>query len=344
MNQTQVKFFKKDFPQAKDFQDFVLIYDLAIYKKNKDFKTWAQKFPNRLGVSSGEELKSLKSFESLLTQIAQKFPFISPKVGGFIAAGGGSLGDFVGFLASVYKRGVSLVQVPTTWLSAVDSAHGGKTALNFAGGKNQIGTFYSAEQVWIVKKFLDSNPLEREEEAWSEIFKMGLISSPKAYQQTVDCWNQDQLFDILPTCIEAKYKVVQKDPYEESGVRRVLNFGHTVGHVLEAYHQIPHGQAVGAGLVYALSWSAKLGHLKAQEFKKIAESPWMQSLMNQTDAILEKPIPKKEFLKLLNQDKKITAHQEVVFVFLKKIGQAFQDKISIEKVYEEFERQRHERI
>jgi 3-dehydroquinate synthetase len=101
---------------------------------------------------------------------------------------------------------------------------------------------------------------------------------------------------------------------------------------------------VGAGLVFAVSWSYKRGHLSSQEFKKISESEWMQSLMHQTDALLEKPIPQKIFLNLLSKDKKITDHQEVVFVFLKKIGQAFQEKVSVETIYKEFERQRHERV
>src|SRR6185295_5151716 len=114
------------------------------------FRNWLKKFPCRYGVKSGESLKDLEKFPGHCKAILQMTEKIETRPLQLIAVGGGSVGDFAGFVASTLKRGVPLIHVPSTWLAAIDSTHGGKTALNVAGIKNQIGTFKQAEKIIVV--------------------------------------------------------------------------------------------------------------------------------------------------------------------------------------------------
>ena len=181
-------------------------------------------------VRSGEVLKDVADFPAHVLELHVLSEGISPKDLTFISLGGGSVGDFAGFVASIYKRGVSLIHVPTTWLSAIDSAHGGKTALNLAQAKNQIGTFYAAEQVWLVEDLLLQQPEARLQEAWGEIFKTALLDLSVWHSiQRMKKYDSKSLFAVMKILIAAKMKVVKKDPFEEAGHRHLLNLGHTVG-------------------------------------------------------------------------------------------------------------------
>jgi 3-dehydroquinate synthase len=168
-------------PNIKNKKNCILIYDKIL--TSKKLTTWIQTFPNKYGVHSGESLKETKNFHQHIQKILKLSVGISKQEITIVALGGGSIGDFSGFVASVLKRGVRLVHVPSTWLSAIDSAHGGKTALNAGGIKNQIGTFYPAQKTYISKKILFTQPEIRLQDAWGEALKTALLSGPGLYKK-----------------------------------------------------------------------------------------------------------------------------------------------------------------
>ncbi|MCB0368948.1 MAG: hypothetical protein KDD45_05710, partial [Bdellovibrionales bacterium] len=153
----------------------ILIYDKYL-QKNPSLNKWIEQFSFSLPVKAGENLKQLNQFEKHLLTLLKIVEKAKTKNITIVALGGGSLGDFAGFLASVFKRGVPLIHIPSTWLSAIDSSHGGKTALNVAGYKNQIGTFYPANKIYIIKNLLLTQPQVRLADSMGEVLKTILIN------------------------------------------------------------------------------------------------------------------------------------------------------------------------
>lgn len=183
-----------------------------------------------------------------------------------INIGGGVVTDMGAFAAATFKRGIGFINVPTTLLGAVDASVGGKTGINFNGLKNEIGLFRNAETVIISTTFF--NTLSRTElrSGYAEMLKHGLISSRRVYEalirQSVEEIAPDRLLELLKESVEVKNSIVKAD-YEESGIRRSLNLGHTAGHAFEAFAMerkspVPHGYAVAWGLVVELV----LSHMK----------------------------------------------------------------------------------
>ena len=243
-------------PSGLDPQQSILLVDSRVARLPA-VRTWLQAFPFRRVLRTGEDLKSIESFQREVEFWQQRWGQQIHRQFCVIAIGGGSLGDFAGFIASVYWRGLRLVHVPSTWLAALDSAHGGKTALNVSGAKNQIGTFYPAEQVILVREILDSQPAARAEEARGELIKMALVDG-RSWSRAVrsalkNCrtengfW-QRLIWRSLPQVVDAKLRIVRRDPRELNGQRQILNLGHTWGHVLEAELGWPHGRCVELGL------------------------------------------------------------------------------------------------
>ncbi len=183
-----------------------------------------------------------------------------------IALGGGVIGDLTGFVASTYQRGVPYVQVPTTLLSQVDSSVGGKTAVNHPSGKNMIGAFYQPRAVIADLDTLNSLPRDEFRCGLAEIIKYGVIEDPELFAyleaHVDDILNLDAecLAHIIQTSCAIKARVVEKDE-QESSYRMVLNFGHTLGHAVEAlthYSQYKHGEAVAIGMAFAADLSERL--------------------------------------------------------------------------------------
>jgi 3-dehydroquinate synthase len=252
----------------------------------------------------------------------------------FVAVGGGSVGDFVGFMASVFKRGSTLIQIPSTWLAAIDSAHGGKTALNIKCFKNQIGTFYPAQKIILCKQLLLTQPTQRTDEALGEIIKTALLSGGTLWNQISQetAFNSLKLWKYLPQLISYKYKIVEKDPFEKEGLRYVLNLGHTFGHTFELYFKIPHGEAVNIGLVLALELSKVKKIMKPQVFNKIHQTPLLKCHLAsnlKVSALLRKH---KEISKLLAQDKKISLDGKINFVYIKSPGHPVVLSVSIQEL------------
>ncbi len=183
-----------------------------------------------------------------------------------VAVGGGTLTDIAGFVASVYLRGIRLVNVPTTLLGMVDAAIGGKNGVNFGNIKNVIGTFYQPFIVVSDLEFLDTLPIEEMINGMAEVIKYSVIMDRNLYEfleRSADgFFNMDDnvLEDIIYRSTLDKISIVKQDPYELTGIRAVLNFGHTVGHAIEAgaRFSISHGKAVAVGMVYEAMLAVEL--------------------------------------------------------------------------------------
>lgn len=239
-----------------------------------------------------------------------------------IALGGGSLLDMAGFVASTYARGINLVFIPTTLLAMVDACFGGKTALNFSSTKNMIGTNYPADDILIDVDCLSSLPFVQMQSGLAEVIKYGLIADPSLLTTLEDNFdlflNKDRLFlqKIIEKSLEIKHEIVRQDPFDQ-GLRRSLNFGHTLGHALEAFweYSVPHGHAIAIGIMLESYLSVHLNLLSEQELSSIC------SICKRYGFISASPLPSYEKLKpFLLRDKKNTANV-IRATLLSKIGQ-----------------------
>lgn len=220
---------------------------------------------NRAGIKSfyfivkdAETSKSLKTTQILLKKILK----IDKKKKLFIAAlGGGVIGDLAGFVAAIYKRGLPLIQIPTTLLAQVDSAIGGKVAVDVSEAKNIIGAFYQPRLVYSNIAALESLPVSEIKSGLAEIIKYGMIKDKELFEfleQKIDSLinkEQEILEKVIFRCVQIKAKIVEQDEREKKGKRTVLNFGHTFGHAIEtasAYSKkFTHGQAIAVGMLIA---------------------------------------------------------------------------------------------
>lgn len=229
-------------------------------------------------VEAGESLKTLASVERLAERVLQRR---SSRPLTIVAVGGGSIGDAVGFLASILWRGVDLWHVPTTLLAMVDSAHGGKTAVNLGTAKNQLGTFYPADRVLLVDDALATLPRAQRRDGLAELVKGLWLGDAHTLEDLEQHGGPgelaeadfegvaDRLMDLLQAAIHVKLDIVDRDPFEKKGIRTVLNLGHTVAHTLELHTGISHGQAVGWGMLAASFASGAHAGLSSRESARL---------------------------------------------------------------------------
>ncbi len=312
----------------------VVIYDARLEKVSREFRVWVRKFPARLPVRAGEELKDLSHFPARLAKFTKTAESIPARSLTIVAVGGGSVGDFAAFLASVYKRGVDLVHVPSTWLAAIDSSHGGKSALNAGGAKNQIGTFHPAREVFLVRSLLEAQPSERAQDAMSELAKIALIDGGTWVKSLRSSRLEGAalLWKFLRPAIRAKMKIVARDPRERSGVRQILNLGHTFGHVIEADLGWTHGRAVAQGLFFALEMSESAGFANEKDFEAALA---LLARMGLHPERPKKPMRAATVRSLLAKDKKRHARGAVTFVFLRKAGRPERRDVPIDRIVQE---------
>lgn len=225
-------------------------------------------------IPPGETSKNLENAEKLYTcaiesQLDRKSVIV--------AIGGGVVGDLAGFVAATYLRGVNFIQVPTTLLAQVDSSVGGKTAVNHKLGKNLIGAFYQPKAVFIDVTTLKSLPAREVKAGLGEIVKYGVISDADFFcylEKNIEGilgGNVEVLKRIIKRSCEIKAEVVSHDE-KESGLRRILNFGHTIAHAVEeetAYQKYCHGEAVAIGMIGAALISQKLGYVEAAKVTRL---------------------------------------------------------------------------
>ncbi len=227
-----------------------------------------------------------------------------------VACGGGVVGDIVGFTAACFKRGIAFIQVPTTLLAMVDASVGGKTGVDLPEGKNLVGAFHQPLFVLIDVDFLNTLPEREFRSGFTEVAKTALIGDPSLFEM-LKGGVQDRFFrkdtevliDIIEACVRFKAAVVVQDE-KESDHRRILNFGHTIGHALEVlgnYDQLKHGEAVLWGMWAAVNLSVSSGLLDAARGSEILQflEPYMKAL----------PVvncSEKDILYFIERDKKVS--------------------------------------
>ncbi|MBA3005195.1 MAG: 3-dehydroquinate synthase [Proteobacteria bacterium] len=222
----------------------------------------------------GEASKNLQVFAELASRLAQ---LGIDRKDGLIALGGGVTGDLTGFLAASYLRGIPFVQVPTTLLSQVDSSVGGKTGVDIPEGKNLVGAFYQPKAVYIDTAVLTTLPLVELLGGLAEVIKYGVIRDfdffvfLERHLDLILCLDQESIQEMIFTCCRIKAEVVAEDE-RESDLRRILNFGHTIGHAVEAASDfsIIHGLAVAIGMVAALRLAVACELCKRSDAGRVA--------------------------------------------------------------------------
>jgi 3-dehydroquinate synthase len=248
-----------------------------------------------------------------------------------IALGGGVIGDLAGFAASILRRGVKFIQIPTSLLAQVDSSVGGKTGINSPFGKNLIGSFHQPQHVLADLTLLKTLPQRQLAAGYAEVVKYGLLGDAKFFhwlEEDVDALMRcdiDALAHAVTVSCNAKAAIVAEDE-TETGVRALLNLGHTFGHVLEAatgYSDVLlHGEAVSIGMVQAFAFSEMLGHCHKGTADRVAMHLAHAGLPTRTRDIKAKLPPPGKMLEMMRQDKKASLGK-ITFILVRGIGEAF---------------------
>ena len=272
-----------------------------------------------LVMQAGEENKHLSTCEKLWNELSS---LGADRNSALINLGGGVVTDLGGFVACTFKRGIDFYNIPTTLLSMVDASVGGKTGIDLGALKNQIGIIQEPQQVVIDSQWLSTLPLEEVRSGFAEMLKHGLIADANYWGKLKGLVNltPEVLSPYIKPSVAVKSEVVKEDPYEK-GLRKILNFGHTLGHAIESYflvtpskQRLLHGEAIAIGMVLEAYLSVECCGLSPEEAKEIKLVfqkfyPQVEIKEEDVDAILA----------LLRHDKKNKAGR-INFVLLTKIG------------------------
>ena len=267
----------------------------------------------------GESSKTMRTVETLTARLVKAG---ADRQSLIIALGGGVVGDVAGLVASIYMRGIDVIQVPTSFLAQVDASIGGKTGVNLSAGKNLVGTFHQPRLVLIDPEVLATLPEREFRSGLYEALKCGVIRDPQIFEfmeqkrEKVLSRDPASLEWLIAECVRVKARVVVADEFE-SGERRILNFGHTLGHALEAetsYKQFLHGEAVAWGMVGAAMIAAAMQKSDGETAKRIIGT-----------VLAYAPLPKvqsrsKNVIKRLRSDKK-TTNGHIHFILPRQIGE-----------------------
>ena len=277
--------------------------------------------PVAITVPTGETAKSLATVQACYNQLAahrlERQSFI-------VALGGGVVGDLAGFVAATYLRGIPFVQVPTTLLAQVDSSVGGKVGVNLRAGKNLVGAFYQPRLVLCDLDTLNTVPSRELRAGLAEVIKYGIISDAHLFARLerdlprLLAREPKTLAAVIARCCEIKAEVVGQDE-TESGVRAILNFGHTIGHAIEAisgYGKVLHGEAISIGQVASAKLSTELLGLPGAELERITNLFTQAGLPTQ---IKLSAFQRQKLLTAMKLDKKVSGG-EIKFVLAERIG------------------------
>ncbi len=258
-----------------------------------------------LTVPEAESSKSFAMAERVIAQLSRKAAMRVPVL---LAFGGGVVGDLTGLVAAVFRRGVPYVQIPTTLLAQVDSSIGGKVAVDLAHGKNLVGAFYQPRLVCNNMRVLRSLPLRQRRSGMAEVIKYGVMADPRLFayleREAPACLRLDPraVRLMVERSCRIKAAVVSRDERETRGIRAQLNFGHTVGHALEAatgYRRWTHGEAIAIGMHFAARLSVEVGLLRHAEADRIVRLIQAVGLPTQARAVSRPAV-----LRAMRHDKK----------------------------------------
>ena len=268
-------------------------------------------------VDAGESSKSLESVEKICRKMIKtghdRHVFV-------IALGGGVIGDLAGLVASVFYRGVPFIQIPTTIVSQVDSAVGGKTGVNTPEGKNLIGSFYHPKIVITDTITLSSLPEREFNEGFAEVIKHAAIRDKSMFEDIMSVEGYENLDELILRNVEIKARIVEQDEKELSGLRAHLNYGHTIGHAIETageYGKFLHGEAISLGLIAANKISSQKSNLSDSENEIIIKALKKFNLPTQ----LDNSVSTQNLIDIMKSDKKFK-NGKIRFVILNKLGEA----------------------
>lgn len=285
--------------------------------KFKDTKT--------IVIKAGEKSKQYKTVSLIIEKL---IAFSADRTTTLIGVGGGTITDITGFVASVYMRGIDFGFVPTTLLAMVDASLGGKNGINFNNHKNFIGTIHQPNFIKIDIDFLKTLPLCEWQNGFAEIIKHACINNATMFNQLKQNdikfyqRNKIALTELITQNTNIKLDIVTKD-VNEKGNRKLLNFGHTLGHAIEPVYKLSHGYAISIGMCFACKLSEKY-----LQFSKYTE---VENLLKQYQLPVSFNYSKKKILTLLKMDKKKEA-ERINFILLNKIGKAVIHPISFNDI------------
>lgn len=275
-------------------------------------------------IPAGEFSKSLKTVENIYEKLSSG---LISKNDIIISLGGGVVSDISGFVASTYKRGIKLINIPTSFLAMIDASIGGKNAVNLNSGKNLVGSFYFPDLILIDYNFLNTLPKKELNSGISEAIKCGAIFDEKLFSILEKEKFEDNIENIIYRSILVKKKLVEEDRFD-SGKRMLLNFGHTIGHAVESlcgYKNISHGEAVSVGMNAITKISEKLGLTGAGVSERVKNVCEKYSLPTQNNFPIDK------LSEMILQDKK-NFGEYINLVILKNIGNSFLLKFSSDNI------------
>jgi 3-dehydroquinate synthase len=273
-------------------------------------------------IKSGEKHKNLKTCQQVWKQLTH-LNFSRKAL--LINIGGGVIGDLGGFCAATYKRGIDFIQIPTTLLAQVDASVGGKTGIDFQNFKNQIGVFNIPKLTWINTNFLATLPERELKSGFAEVIKHTLIADKNAWKDLIkkEKWQDHDWQKIVEHSVNIKKNIVEKD-FDEKNIRKILNFGHTLGHAIESFYlnkpskKLLHGEAIAQGMIWASQLSQKIGFsvIETQEIDEYITNIYGELKLKKNEI--------ENIIQLIYQDKKNFNHQ-INFVLLESIGKPIFD-------------------
>lgn len=283
-------------------------------------------------VAAGETSKSF----AVLARLSETLLKLGVERGdAVVALGGGVIGDLAGFAASILRRGVRLVQIPTTLLAQVDSSVGGKTGIDTPQGKNLIGTFHQPSLVLADISVLSTLPPREFRAGYAEVMKYGLLGDAPFFSWLEKHWQKvfsgegPERLKAIEISIRAKAAIVEADEREESGTRALLNLGHTFGHALEAYagysDRLLHGEAIAIGQRLAYTFSVEQGLCPPEDAARVERHIAKVGLPAKIADIQGKAPTAGQLLRLMAQDKKVQGGK-LALVLVRGIGQAFVER------------------
>ncbi len=264
-----------DFVQQQNYASIFVLVDENTHKAclpllKANLKTSFQE----IQIPAGEIHKNISSCTTIWTSLMEQK---ASRNALFINLGGGVIGDMGGFCASTFKRGMDFIQIPTTLLSQVDASIGGKLGIDFQQIKNSIGLFKNPKGVWINPDFLKTLPYSELRSGYAEIIKHSLIADKEQWDklsQVSDLTSFNNWADLIVPSLKIKQSIVEQDPFEK-GIRKALNFGHTIGHAVEGWaletdHPLLHGEAIAIGMICESYLSHKILGLSREELDQIS--------------------------------------------------------------------------
>lgn len=322
-------YFEGSISQLKGIVDkssAILITDENVFAAHQTkFKGW-----KTIVLKAGEEFKNQSTVDSVIRQLieleADRKTFL-------VGVGGGVVTDVTGYVASIYMRGISFGFVPTSLLAMVDASIGGKNGIDVGVYKNMVGIIRQPSFLLFDSSLLQTLPENEWRNGFAEIIKHASIKDAVMFKQLEEHElsfyqkKKNELNALIQRNALLKTRVVQQDEFEK-GDRKLLNFGHTLGHAVENQFDIPHGQAVSLGMAFASKLSEKVVRFKdASRLTKLLDQYMLPTFLDLTDEI------KPRVIDVLKMDKKKTK-DSINFILLEKIGKAYIQSISIEQLYQ----------